>query len=481
MSASHDATDAALANAPRQAIDAVLVPDAPPVPTAARDLPRPPAAQVADYREEPPNRDGFVVAWPPQRYWKPVAEAGPAPQPRAVDAPLHLYFHIPFCLQRCRYCFFKIEVLSESSHAVRERYVDALCAELEQVADAHALRGRRVQTIYFGGGTPSVLQPEQLARIRHAIERCFALADDLEFVFEIEPVTLNNRLIDGLAGLGVNRISFGIQSFDDRVVALTGRHDTEEKNARAIRRALDAGVVVNVDLLSGLEGETPDSWRHSVERAIDLGVHAVTVYKLELYSNAHYMADLRRGQLSLPGPEEELALARWGLDRLREAGYRPSTYFTFTRDGRHGQRHIIARWRGEDMYGIGASAFGSVGGISRQNVSEIDDYLARIESGRSATQRVLSLSSVDHMMRDVIIGLKTTEIDLQDYRRRHGVDLGFLLAEDIARLSGSGLIEIADGPLRLTAEGVLYGDYCGRQLGAGMRRVLSGDVRPIRA
>lgn len=461
-------------------IDAVLLPDAA-QPLAARDAPRAPAAQVADYREEPLNRDGFVVAWPPQRYWKPAAEVETAAPTRAGDAPLHLYFHIPFCLQRCRYCFFKIEVLSESSHAVRERYVDALCAELEQVADAHALRGRRVQTIYFGGGTPSVLQPEQLARIRRAIERCFAIAEDLEFVFEIEPVTLNNRLIDGLAALGVTRISFGIQSFDDRVVALTGRHDTEEKNAGAIRRAMDAGVVVNVDLLSGLEGETTHSWRHSIDRAIELGVHAVTVYKLELYSNAHYMADLRRGKLSLPGPEEELALARWGLARLREAGYRPSTYFTFTREGRHAQRHIIARWRGEDMYGIGASAFGCVGGVARQNASEIDDYLARVESGRSATQRALVLSSVDHMMRDIVMGLKTTEIDLAAYRRRHGVDPGYLLAEDIARLQDRGLIETADDCLRLTDEGVLYGDYCGRYLGAAMRRILSGDCRPIRA
>lgn len=462
-------------------IDLTLASDAaPPDMSLARDLGRPAAASVSDYRDEPPNRDGFVVAWPPQRYWKPAAEADIAARATPTDAPLHLYFHIPFCLQRCRYCFFKIEVLSDSSHAVRERYVDALCAEVEQIAEAHALRGRRVQTIYFGGGTPSVLQPEQLGRIRRSIARYFEIAEDLEFVFEIEPITLNNRLIDGLADLGVTRISFGIQSFDDRVVALTGRHDTEEKNARAIRRAIDAGVVVNVDLLSGLEGDTPESWRHSVERAIALEAHAVTIYKLELYSNARYMADLRRGTLSLPGPGEELAMARWGFDRLREAGYRASTYFTFTREGRYAQRHIIARWRGEDMYGFGASAFGCIDGVSRQNVSEIDEYLARIESGRSATQRALVLTDFDHRMRDLVMGLKTTEIDLAAYRGRHGVDPSTLLAEDIALLAGKGLIEVTGDRLRLTDEGALYGDYCGRYLGAAMRRLQSGDCRPIR-
>jgi oxygen-independent coproporphyrinogen III oxidase len=433
------------------------------------------AEHSTDYRNEPPNRDGFVVSWPPQRYWKPAGDTDPI-----AEKPLHLYFHIPFCLQRCRYCFFKIEILSESSHAVRERYVDALCREVEMVADSHGLRGRTVKSIYFGGGTPSVIQPKQLARIKQTIERCFRL-DDPEFVFEIEPVTLNDRMIDGLADLGVNRISFGIQSFDDRVVALTGRHDTEEKNAKAIERALGTGAVVNIDLLSGLEGETMPSWQHSINRAIDLGVHAVTVYKLELYSNAHYMSDIRQNKLTLPDDDEEMTFARWGLARLRESGYLPSTYFTFTRGGEYPQRHIISRWRGEDMYGFGASAFGAVAGYCRQNHSEIDVYLERVESGRIPTQRLLEISSADHMLRDLVMGLKTTTIDLDEYRRKHGMRLERMLAEDLGHLSSKGLIQIERDSLRLTDEGVLYGDYCGRYLGAGLRRALSGDARPLRA
>lgn len=428
-----------------------------------------------DYRGEAPNRDGFMVAWPPQRYWKPVSDGGPV-----VDRPLHLYFHIPFCLQRCRYCFFKIEVLSETSHDMRERYVDALCREVELVAETHRLRGRSVKTIYFGGGTPSVLQPEQLARIKRKIESCFRL-DDPEFVFEIEPVTLNNRLIDGLIDVGVNRISFGIQSFDDRVVGLTGRHDTEEKNAKAVQRALQMGAVVNIDLLSGLEGETMESWRHSVDRAIGLDVHAITVYKMELYSNSHYMNDVRQGRMSLPDNDQEMMFARWGLNRLRESGYLPSTYFTFTRGGRFPQRHVLGRWRGEDMYGFGASAFGAVNGLALQNVSEIEVYLERIQRGACATQRALQLTSADHMLRDVVMGLKTTEIDLAEYRNRHGIRLEHVLAGEIAHLTDSALIEVRDNVLRLTDEGVLYGDYCGRFLGAALRDALTGDARPIRA
>lgn len=446
-------------------IDISLVDPAPP-PTAD-DLP--------DYRRESPNRNGFVVAWPPQRHWR-AANA----EDLSFDKPLHLYFHIPFCLQRCRYCFYKIEILSETSHAVRERYVDALCHEIEMVADMHRLRGRTVRSLYFGGGTPSVIQPAQLSRIKRTVEQCFRL-DAPEFVFEIEPVTLNDRMIDGLADLGVNRISFGIQSFDDRVVALTGRHDTDAKNSRAIERALQTGAVVNVDLLSGLEGETMDSWRHSVDRAIALGVHAVTVYKMELYSNAHYMSDLRQGRLSLPDEDQEMAFARWGLSRLREHGYLPSTYFTFTREGKYPQGHIISRWRGEDLYGFGASAFGTVAGHARQNVSEIDEYLDRVESGRIPTQRVLQLGSADHMMRDLVMGLKTTVIDLDEYRRRHGLRLEFVLAEDIAHLQRAGLITVENGRIQLTDEGVLYGDYSGRFLGAGLRRMFTGDARPLRA
>ena len=431
--------------------------------------------RIKDYRDVGLSRDGFVVAWPPQRYWKNLDLEASLQAP-----PLHLYFHIPFCLQRCRYCFFKIGILSENSYAVRERYVDAVCREIELVSEQQGLHGRKVQSIYFGGGTPSVLQPEQLARIKASIEQHFTL-DDPEFVFEIEPVTFNERLIDGLTDLGVNRMSFGIQSFDDRVVALTGRHDTEAKNCAAIERALASGAVVNIDLLSGLEGESMESWQHSVNRAIDLGVHAVTVYKLELYSNAHYMDDIRAGSLDLPDDEQEMRFARWGIDRLRDSDYQASTYFTFTKGGAFPQRHIISRWRGEDLYGFGASAFGTLGGYARQNLSEIDDYLECVERGASPTQRVMQLSSADHMMRDVVMGMKTTRIDLAQYQQYHGLNLSWVLAEDIQALVNKGLLHHDNDQLRLTDEGVVYGDYCGRYLGAGLRRVLTGNVRPIRA
>ena len=451
-----------------ESVENASVKNAATAPSAAPRMP-------SHYREETPNRDGFMVAWPPQRYWKPAGES-----PAVVERPLHLYFHIPFCLQRCRYCFFKIEVLSETSHDLRERYVDALCREIDLAADAHGLRGRKVETIYFGGGTPSVLQPAQLARIRRRIEETFRI-DAPEFVFEIEPVTLNDRLVDSLLDVGVNRISFGIQSFDDRVVRLTGRHDTEAKNAQAVERALQMGAVVNIDLLSGLEGETMASWQHSVDRAIGLGVHAITVYKMELYSNSRYMGDVREGRLALPDADQEMVFARWGLSRLRNRGYLPSTYFTFTRDGAFGQRHVLGRWRGEDMYGFGASAFGAVNGLALQNASEIHDYLQRVETGQCATLRSTALTSADHMLRDVVMGMKTTAVDLAAYRQRHGVDLAHMLGEDIAHLVGEGLLDARDDVLRLTDEGVLFGDYCGRYLGAGLRRALSGDARPIRA
>lgn len=428
-----------------------------------------------DYRLETPSRDGFVVAWPPQRHWRPVEKTS-----QVTPRPLHLYFHIPFCLQRCRYCFFKVGILSENSHEVREAYVDALCKEVEMVADAMELRGRHVCSIYFGGGTPSVLSPEQLARVKKTIDAHFVL-DDPEFVFEIEPVTFSNRLIDSLPDLGVNRISFGVQSFDDRVVALTGRHDTEEKNCRAIERALGTGAVVNIDLLSGLEGETEVSWRHSVNRATGLGVHAITMYKLELYSNAEYMEGLKHGKLSLPNNQQELKFARYGIEQFQSNGYLPSTYFTFTREGKFPQRHIISRWRGEDMYGFGASAFGSINNESRQNVSEIDDYLKCIKEGEIPLHRSLKNSSLDNMMRDVIMGLKTTTIDLSNYYKRHGIRLESLLSTAIESLVSTGLLYRDGEKLHLTQEGIIYGDYCGRYLGAALRNIMTGEQRPLRA
>jgi oxygen-independent coproporphyrinogen III oxidase len=408
------------------------------------------------------TRRGFVTNYPDYRQWrKEAAEQGLSRQP------LNVYLHLPYCIQRCAYCHYKTTTLRTTQLAEIDRYVGSLCREIEIATERFQLRERPVISVYFGGGTPTLLNADNINRIMQALRRNLTLADP-EINFEAEPVSLTPSKADILKNHGVNRINLGIQSFCDDIVFRTGRRDTEKQALAAIETAMATGAVVNIDLISGLEGETPETWAYSVRRAIETGAPSVTVYKLELYANTEYYAQLRRQNISLPSDDEELAFARHALEAFTRAGYIPVNFFTFTRGGQYVQRHTTTKWQGVDVYAFGASAFGSLGNWAYQNTNDLQRYTDLIESGELPLFRGYVYNDLEMMTRDVILGMKLIRFDRRAFKKRHGIDLLRLCEPTLARLRQDDFITVDDEAIALTEKGILYGDYVGRVLASSL-------------
>jgi oxygen-independent coproporphyrinogen III oxidase len=408
------------------------------------------------------TRRGFVTNYPDFRQWrKEAVEQGLNRQP------LNVYLHLPYCIQRCAYCHYKTTTLRSTQLRDIDRYVDSLCREIEIASERFHLKDRPAISLYFGGGTPSLLSEANIDRIMQTLHRNLTLTDP-EINFEAEPVSLTSRKAEILMRHGVNRINLGIQSFCDDIVFRTGRRDTEKQALKAIEIALSTGAVVNVDLISGLEGETPETWAYSVRRAIESGAPSVTVYKLELYANTEYYANLRRQNISLPSDAEELKLASFALDEFTGAGYLPVNFFTFTRGGQYVQRHTTTKWQGVDIYAFGASAFGSLGNWAYQNTNELDRYSELLEQGTPPLFRGYVYNDLEMMTRDVILGMKLIRFDRRAFRKRHGLDLVKLCGSALQKLQEDEFITVEDEAIVMSRKGILYGDYVGRVLAASL-------------
>ncbi len=408
------------------------------------------------------TRRGFVTNYPDYRQWrKEAAEEG------LNRKPLNVYLHLPYCIQRCAYCHYKTTTLRTTQLAEIDRYVGSLCREIKIATERFQLRERPVISVYFGGGTPTLLNADNINRIMQALRQNLTLADP-EINFEAEPVSMTPRKAEILKNYGVNRINLGIQSFCDDVVFRTGRRDTEKQALAAIETALATGAVVNIDLISGLEGETPESWAYSVRRAIETGAPSVTVYKLEIYANTEYYAQLRRQNISLPSDDEELAFARHAFEAFTRAGYVPANFFTFTRGGQYVQRHITTRWQGVDIYAFGASAFGLLGNWAYQNTNDLQRYTELVDAGELPLFRGYVYNDLEMMTRGVILGMKLIRFDRRAFKKRHGIDLLRLCESTVARLRQDNFITVDDEAITLTEKGILYGDYVGQVLASSL-------------
>lgn len=410
------------------------------------------------------SRKGFIITYPMFRYWhKDAVEEGSKPQP------LNVYVHMPYCIQRCAYCWFKTTTLKENRLKEIDRYVSAVCRELALASEHFDLKKRPVETVYFGGGTPSLMTEENIDRLFSALHENFTLADP-QITFEGEPVTLTDRKAAALKRHNVNRISLGIQSFKEEIVFQTGRQDTEEDAFRAIELAKSTGADVNIDLISGLAGETPETWAYSVRRAIEADVHNITIYKLELYANTPYYSAEKSHQITLPTDEQELELIRYALAELKKHDYRPVNTFTFTKGGAYDQKHTRSKWLGNDNYAAGVSAFGSIGRYNYQNMNDIHAYIDTVERGGLPAFRGYNCTTVDLLLRDAVMGIKLVDLDHVRYRERHGLDLLQACAADLSELQEEGFVTVDERNISLTEQGVLFGDYVGRVLEGSLKK-----------
>lgn len=346
-----------------------------------------------------------------------------------------------------------------------ERYVSALVKEIKRFAPPrHAVRATpplqggkflNADTIYLGGGTPSLLSPKQLEKILGAVHDKFPIAENAEITMEMNPATVTLQTLKDYRSLGVNRASFGAQTFDDTELKRLGRHHTAQDVRDTIDLLRNAGFDnVSFDLIGELPRQMLADWERNLDEALKLQPEHISLYLLEVHEGTPLAEQIRSGRQ--PVPDEDLAGEIYDLllEKTAAAGYEQYEISNFSKPGFE-SRHNSKYWTFDPYYSFGVSAH-SFDGISKRWANERDTaaYVSRIESGESpvAFQEV-----IDARSEYIFLGLRLTKgLDLADYRERFGVDLPEKYSEEIKDLTDAGLIEINEGNLRLTAKGMVY-------------------------
>ena len=363
-----------------------------------------------------------------------------------------LYLHVPFCRSKCRYCAFFSEPLPPGKgDGLLSLWADTLLLDLHRWAEH--LGHPSVETVFFGGGTPSLVPPDTLERLIDTIAGAFALDGRAEISMEANPESMTPERAADFAHSGVNRVSLGVQSLDDALLSAVGRvHDraTALHAYEGLRRAGFRNV--GLDFIWGLPGESLESWRRQVEEAADLRPEHLSCYGLTLEEGTPLFRE--QDALALPDEETQAAMYLACGDILDRAGYRQYEISNYALPG-HACRHNRGYWRGEDYLGLGPSAVSTLGGRRWTVPSSLSEWRNDVLRGRFAEDAAI-LSFTEQAEELVMLGLRTREgLDTRRYRALTGQDFLAVHAAFLDELEKEGLAENLDGHIRLTRRGML--------------------------
>jgi oxygen-independent coproporphyrinogen-3 oxidase len=393
-----------------------------------------------------------------------------------------LYLHFPFCLRRCRYCdFFSTEGMRKRIPA----YVRALIREIEATGGAGG--SPSVDSVFFGGGTPSLLDEKQVGALMETIQRAFDLAWDAEITIEANPGTVDGARLKAFREAGINRLSLGVQSADDDELRLLGRIHTFSDAVNSAKTARRAGFAnLSLDLIFGLPGQTVTSWTQTLERALSLTPEHLSLYALTLERGTELARAVRRGALAAPDTDAAADMYERAEEMLASAGYRQYEISNWARDaeaaaasGRGNPtatdfpafacRHNLRYWLIRPYLGFGAGAHGCAAGKRYRNIRSVEKYIARMQSGRArrfplspAVSRSVLHTREDELREAMWLGLRLTEagVDRFTYQNRFGEDYYHRFREEIDSSIADGLLEWTRNgdALRLTPRGRLLGN-----------------------
>jgi oxygen-independent coproporphyrinogen-3 oxidase len=354
----------------------------------------------------------------------------------------HLYVHVPFCAAKCNYCAFYSEA---GSAAKMSDYVEALLLELDRAAPQ-----LQPTTIFFGGGTPSLLPVPLMRRILSSIHPLIGPSARVEWTIECNPSTVSAEKAKLFREFGVNRISMGVQALDDELLDVIGRvHSVKaavESYGRLRRASLDN---INLDLMFGLPGQTIEHWRNTLERTIELQPEHVSTYCLILEEDTHFWSLLQNGHIK-PDEDLELKMYQTSIEMLSAAGYCQYEISNFAEPNRQ-CAHNIAYWKGEDYIGLGPSACSTVGNRRWQNAPDTDRYIVALRKGERALAYEESLTPELRAAERAAFGMRMNEGVPGDFVRGRW-------DREIAQLLSAELVQWRNGRLAPTKRGILFAD-----------------------
>ncbi len=377
------------------------------------------------------------------------------------DEALSIYLHIPFCSARCGYCAFNTYI--DLDHLI-PRYVEALARELAIVGASNP--HSQAHTVYFGGGTPSLLTARQVERLLHAIADSFWLSADLEVSLEANPDDLNYAYLKDLRSLGCNRLSIGMQSASAEILRLFDRLHDLQAVAEAVSAARQAGFDnLNLDVIFGSPGETLDSWRRSLATVMDFAPDHVSMYGLELKGGTALRQRVDAGELPKPDDDVFADMYEYAADALASSDYAQYEISNWRRDGKT-CRHNLQYWRSLPYIGLGAGAHGFAGGIRYSTMTAPQRYIAALEAETDASPgfplspavaRHSALSRADDLYETIMMGMRLTVegINRARFSARFGEDIVRMFPQVVERLLGLGMIELDADRVRLSRRGLL--------------------------
>jgi oxygen-independent coproporphyrinogen-3 oxidase len=367
-----------------------------------------------------------------------------------------LYVHVPFCSAICNYCNFNRGLFDAD---LKARYVDALVREIGgerlRPRGSEAL-DREADTIYFGGGTPSLLEPDEVARVIAACRSAFIVADDAEITMEANPESVSEARLAACRRAGVNRVSLGVQSFRPAELGRLSRLHTADRARAAFAEARAAGFDnVSLDLMMWLPEQRVSDWLESVDAALALEPEHLSLYMLEVYPNAPLRDEMARARWSQAPDEDVSAMYLTAMERLDAAGYQQYEISNVARPGRR-SRHNLKYWTDGEWVGVGCGAHSTCDGVRYKNVASTEEYVQRIDRGEDTAVDVRRLSPDERLGDALFTGLRLTDgVDLDAIEARYGVDVWRRHGAELQVFVEGGWLVHEPRRLRLTRQGML--------------------------
>ncbi|HET8524375.1 MAG TPA: radical SAM family heme chaperone HemW [Thermomicrobiales bacterium] len=375
--------------------------------------------------------------------------------PSPPHAPLGLYLHIPFCAHICPYCDFNTYSGQES---LIPRYVDALEREIRR--RGAELGGREAATIFFGGGTPSLLDPADISRLITACRDAFAVAPDAEVTLEANPTSVGARYFSGLLDAGVNRLSLGVQTLNRRGLRALGRNHEAADAVAAFAAARNAGFTnISLDLIFGWAGQTAEAWARDLEEVLswENGPEHLSLYSLIVEPGTPLADAVARGIVHVPDDDTTADFYEDAIARLDRAGWVHYEVANWARDRSLESRHNAIYWRNGEYVGFGAGAHGRLGGCRSMNHLLPKTYIEAIEAGTLAISNTEQLPPATAMGETMMLGLRLLDegVSRAAFVARHGVELDQVYGDAIRELSQLGLLAVDRERVRLTHRGLM--------------------------
>jgi oxygen-independent coproporphyrinogen-3 oxidase len=373
------------------------------------------------------------------------------------DADLGVYIHVPFCERVCPYCDFAVVGVGALAERDEQELVELLLLEWGRWREE--LAGRQAVSVYFGGGTPSLLRAKSLGRLLEALAADLSLEASAEVTVELNPGQLEVARVPELRAAGVTRLSVGLQSGDERVLRRLGRAQTAEEATRGLEACLGAGFAsVSADLIYGAPEQTQESLERDVERLVALGVPHVSAYALTLEPGTPFARAAAAGRLPLPDEDAVVAMAAAIRARLSAAGVHRYEISSYARAG-HRSRHNQRYWLRRDVLGLGPSAASLLGDRRLQNARGLAQWRGALRAGELPAVEDERLGAAEERREALYLGLRRVEgVSRADYLRRYGGAPEEFAGAELEKLRERGLVQDDSGFLRLTERGLLFAD-----------------------